>query len=73
MENNFIVHCNRYPEDIRRYSNYGEAIITAMNRPDGATISDETTGAILYVTYKHGDIRVFITTVNGEVRIAQTK
>lgn len=73
MENKYIVHTNRYPECNVVFDDYGKALMAAMNSPYATTISNAATGAILYVTYKQGDIRVFITTVDGEVRIKETK
>jgi hypothetical protein len=73
MENKYIVHDNYKPESTFGFNNYGEAITAAINCAESATITDATTGAILYVTYAYGDTRVFITTVNGEVRITETK
>ena len=73
MEKKYIVHTNRYPECNVGFDDYGEALMAAMNSPYATTISNAATGAILYVTYKQGDIRVFITTVDGEVRIKEIK
>lgn len=72
MENKYIVHDNYKPESTFGFNNYGEAI-TAAIKLESATITDATTGAILYVTYTYGDTRIFITTVNGEVRIKESK
>jgi hypothetical protein len=72
MKNKYIVQHNYQPENSKSFEDYSEAIMNAI-RFDSATISDATTGAILYVTYAYGDTRVYITTVNGKVRITEIK
>ena len=73
MENKYILQNNRHPQDTYHFNDFGEAVMKAMDLFPGGTISDATTGAILYVTYQQGLQKVFITTVNGEVRITETK
>ncbi len=73
MEKKYIVYRNTYPEDMSRFNDYGEAVMCAINFSSDATIANETTGEILYVTYKRGSTQVFITTVNGKVRITESK
>jgi hypothetical protein len=72
MTNKYIVQHNYKSDFSKSFDDYADAILTAI-KCEGATISDATTGAILYVTYTYGDTRVYITTVNGEVRITETK
>lgn len=72
MEKKYIVHDNRYPEDTYQFSDYGKAVVCAIGLYYGATIIDAETKAILYVTYKRETQRVFITVVDGELRIKET-
>lgn len=70
MEHKYIVHDNYKPASTFGFNDYAEAVMVAI-KLESATISDATTGAILYVTYAYGDTRVYITTVCGDVRIKE--
>jgi hypothetical protein len=70
MEKKYIVQHNYKPDSSKSFEDYADAIMAAI-KCDSATISDATTGAILYVTYTYGDTRIYITTINGEVRIKE--
>ena len=72
MTKKYNVHDNRYPEDIYQFTDFGRAVTTAIGLTFGATIVDAETNAILYVTYKRGTQQVFITVVDGELRIKET-
>ena len=71
MEKKYIVRNNMRSERGEIFTSYPIAVMSAVQH-ESATIYDADNGTILYVTYQMGDTRMFITTVNGELRVKET-